>query len=701
MSDGEWESVVRVVYPTQDVDQVWPLYALDWTQPMLSDALLDPRIDMEQLNLGGMNQSSFQRVIRRGLTGGKASGATNDSFAFANRTELRVNAGSRTSLCTFFNAFPAGYWRRWTNVETVRFVAEARGAGRVLLYRSNGRGLFFPAGSVNVGGVSGDISDGVRGPDVVRSEGSSVNDWQQISVEIPMVDLMDGGFFWFDAEAAAHGSGLEVRDAAWQVPVARRTAKVRTTLSIAIATFNRAPYCLNQLKAISRAAALRERLDTVYCTDQGTDHVCDQADFDEVAKDLGHQLTYIQQRNLGGSGGFSRGMYETVEAGTSSYCLLLDDDAISEPESILRAVQFADYAFKPLLVGGGMLHLDNRTMLYTQGERFDWQRMWMKPSLELGYNHDFAAEPLRDASERHQRIDEDFNGWWMCLIPVKALKTIGLSLPVFIKFDDIEYGMRAKRAGFPTVGLPGVAVWHQAWHSKDPSRTWEEYFFVRNRWIAALLLQPDRPFKPMLFESMYGDAVLGMRFIYSAMRLRHEALRDILRGPQYIVDSFPTRLGEIRELRAGFPDAQGKPSFEDFPEAQREYVSARRHPRSRKFKAKSALKAAAASFFSREDASNAERPDLAIPAQDSYWWTWLANGHVRSALVTSPDGNSVSWLKRNDPLFRRNMVECYRLVNRILRDWKRLSAEYRAYDLPSLKTWGRIFAADKQREAKH
>ncbi|MBW3091160.1 glycosyltransferase [Bifidobacterium sp. 82T25] len=675
MSGVEWESVVRVVYPTQDIDQVWPLYALDWTQPMLSDALLDPRVDMQQLDLGGLNQSSFQRLVRRGLTGGKAAGATNASFMFVDRERIQVNAGSRTSLCTYFNAFPAGYWRRWTNVDTVRFAAEVRGEGRILLYRSNGRGLFFPAGVIAV---------------------SEAAEWQSVSAEIPMTDLMDGGFFWFDVEAARNGSGVEVRAAEWQAPVARRTAKTKTTLSIAIATFNRAPYCLNQLKAISKATALRERLDTIYCTDQGTDHVCDQPDFGIVAEELGGQLTYLQQRNLGGSGGFSRGMYETVEAGTSSYCLLLDDDAISEPEAILRAVQFADYAFKPLLVGGGMLHLDNRTMLYTQGERFDWQRMWMKPSLELGYNHDFAAEPLRDASERHQRIDEDFNGWWMCLIPVKALKTIGLSLPVFIKFDDIEYGMRAKRAGFPTVGLPGVAVWHQAWHSKDPSRTWEEYFFVRNRWISALLMQPNRPFKRMMFESMYGDAVLGMRFIYSAMRLRHEALRDILRGPQYIVDSFPTRLGEIRELRASFPDAQGKSSFEDFPEAEREYVSARRHPRSKKFQAKNAMKAAASSFFSREDASGAERPDVAIPAQDSYWWTWLANGHVRSALVTSPDGNSVSWLKRNDPLFRRNMLECYRLVKRILRDWKRLSAEYRAYDLPSLETWGKIFAVDKK-----
>ncbi|MBT1182280.1 glycosyltransferase [Bifidobacterium sp. CP2] len=664
-----WESVVRVVYPTQDVDQVWPLYALDWTQPMLSDATLEFGIDMRQLNLDGMNQSQFQRLIRRGLTGSKSTGATKATFRFVNRDELLVRAGMKTSTCTFFNAFPAGHWRRWTRVDVMRFVARAKGQGSISLNRSDGRGLLFPAGRISVDSVDG---------------------WQDIAIEIPMTDLMDGGFFWFDAEAES-GIDLHIADAAWQAPVAKRTTDGNTKLSIAITTFNRAPYCLNQLKTISKATALRERLDTIYCTDQGTDHVSDQTDYLAVADELSSQLTYIRQRNLGGSGGFSRGMYETVKHGTSAYCLLLDDDAISEPEAILRAVQFADYAIKPVLVGGGMLHLDNRTMLYTQGERFDWQRMWMKPSLELGYNHDFAAEPLRDTPERHQRIDGDFNGWWMCLIPVAAIKAVGLSLPVFIKFDDIEYGVRAKRAGFPTVCLPGVAVWHQAWHSKDPARTWEEYFFVRNRWIAALLLQPERPFNRMMLEFMYADAVLGMRFIYSGMALHHQALKDILRGPQYIVDSFPTKLAEVRELRGKYADTQTKPSFEDFPEPDREYVSARRHPTGTKYRLKKALKYVTGSMLSNENDGNAERPDMAIPAQDSYWWTWVSAGHPRSVLVTSPDGNSVAWLKRDDKLFHRNMWEGYRLVKRILRNWKRLAAQYKAADLTSMNTWAKIF----------
>lgn len=165
--------------------------------------------------------------------------------------------------------------------------------------------------------------------------------------------------------------------------------------------------------------------------------------------ELDQQLTYIRQANLGGSGGFSRGMFETLKAATSSYTMLLDDDAISEPESIIRAVQFADYCRKPTIVGGGMFHLDNRTVLYAQGEIVNRNNMRALPAVGQRYNQDYAQFPLRDQPHLHRRFDSDFNGWWMCLIPTQIMREIGLSLPVFIKYDDIEFGLRAGTPAMP------------------------------------------------------------------------------------------------------------------------------------------------------------------------------------------------------------------------------------------------------------
>lgn len=658
-----WETVMRVVYPVKDAEQTLPLYAIDWARPHAAETTLDSRIDMRRLEFGSMNQSTLQRLLRGA---GSSTGVTCDSFSITGRMSLTLNDRGHMSGCTFFNAFPASYWRRWTAVKTVRFTVSIVGNAKISVFRSTGRGLIYPVAER-----------------VVQTEDSAVS----VCVDVPMVGLMDGGYFWFDAESL--DGPVTVTDAAWAVPRSARTAEHDTSMSIAITTFNRAAYCMNQLRAIAGSSALRKRLDTVYCTDQGSDLVCEQEGFTEVSADLGKQLTYIQQANLGGSGGFSRGMYETVKAGDSDFVLLLDDDAVSEPESILRSIQFSDYTIRPVLVGGGMFHLDNRTMLYTQGERINPQRMWMYPSKSMGYNHDFSVEPLRDSPDRHQRIDEDFNGWWMCLIPVAVMRKIGLSLPVFIKFDDIEYGLRAGKAGFPTVCLPGVAVWHQAWHDKDPARSWEEYFTERNRWIAALLTYPDTPPR-MLLETLYGDASLGLRFVYSAMALHHMALKDIMRGPQYLVDCLPTKLGEVRELRAQYPDAQVEDSFEAFPEPVGEVKSPKNHPSTMKSRYKAAVGLIAASFVRNVDPDKAMRPDAAISARDAAW-TWLAFDHVNSALVTTADGNGVAWLKRDNKRFRQGMLEGYRLTRRILRNWRRLSAQYRAYGISSMETWARIF----------
>ena len=390
-------------------------------------------------------------------------------------------------------------------------------------------------------------------------------------------------------------------------------------------------------------------------------------------------------------------MYETVKAGRSDYVLLPDDDAVSEPESILRAVQFEDYAVKPLLVGGAMFHLDNRTVLYTQGERINPSRMWNMPSAGLDYNFDFAASPLRDAPERHQRVDSDYNGWWMCLIPVAVLREIGLSQPFFIKFDDIEFCLRARRHGCPTVCLPGVAVWHQAWHDKDPTRGWEEYFIQRNRWISALLCFPDHPPR-MLLENLRWDASVSLRFLYSALALHTMGLKDILKGPEYIARSLPVKLDEVKSLRAQFDDAQVKSSFEDFPEPAGEMSShgKRRESLTMKDYYKAVLgllgRCAAAGFAggAKRKQGHPSRPDIAVPAKDASW-AGIALHNLDSALLTAPDGNTVAWVRRDDRRARQGMLENARLTRTILKNWKKLAREYADYDMASLSSWEHIF----------
>lgn len=664
-SAPQWQAVSRVVYPVLDQDLTMPLYAVEWTRPHMGEGTLDPHKDFVSLDFAQMTKTEFRSLLEDTAHAQPADGAHN-VFRVNGRASLTVLAGRHASLCTFFNAFPAGYWRRWTRVDAVQFSARVRGRGTIMLFRSSGRGLFEPAGTIDVNAPTRATT---------------------VHADLAMTGLMDGGFFWFDAKAG-DSDDLTIEDAAWSVPVEARCGG-DGTLSIAITTFNRAPYCLNQLRAIAGDTNVRGRLDTIYCTDQGTDLVRDEPGFATVAKDLGSQLTYVRQRNMGGSGGFARGMYETVKAGKSDYTLLLDDDAISEPESIMRAVQFADYCTRPTIVGGGMFHLDNRTMLYTLGERYNRASYWTQPAAGLEYNHDFATQPLRDSPKLHRRADSDFNGWWMCLIPTQIMREIGLAQPLFIKFDDVDYGLRAEDHGYHTVCLPGVAVWHQAWHAKDPSRTWEGYYLYRNHWICSLL-HCTKPSWHFLYGMLFDDAKAGVELVYSAMHLHHLALRDIMRGPDYIADTLATKLSDVRKAREGFPDSATTRNRDDFPTPKAEYI-ANMKPRPSMIDVRlQAMKTIAKAFVSRGNGMRDTQPDLLIPSRDA---SWPAYASVNSAVVTSPDGDSVAWLRRDSKLYRQQTMRGLFLAKELLKRWESLAKEYQNSDMASFEAWAKVFEA--------
>lgn len=62
--------------------------------------------------------------------------------------------------------------------------------------------------------------------------------------------------------------------------------------------------------------------------------------------------------------------------------------------------------------------------------------------------------------------------------------------------------------------------------------------------------------------------------------------------------------------------------------------------------------------------------------------------------MTTPDGQGVSWVKRDDDLARRGMTENARLTVTIMKNWKKLSRLYRNYDMASCDVWEKIFAAN-------
>lgn len=589
------------------------------------------------------------------------------------RTSLRVASGERTSLASYFNAFPASYWQRWTAVDRVRLRVATRGGGTVLVYRSTAQGV----------------------PQRVASE--AVSGEAQTIVELPVTSFGDGGWYWFDLVAGS--DDLVLLDGAWETDVApERTAGA----SIGITTLNKAAYCVETLGAIAGDAALSELVDRIYVVDQGSELLSEHPAFPEVAGELGDRLRVIRQANLGGSGGFARSMYETVEADESGALIVLDDDVTIEPESIARAIRFSRFTVRPVLVGGHMFDLLNRPVLHAFAETIESVPFVWRAQPHDEVPHDFRHSNLRQTRWMHARMDADYNGWWFCLIPVEVLRAAGYALPAFIKWDDAEYSVRASGLGYPTVTLPGAALWHVSWLDKDDAIDWQAYFHARNRFVAALLHSPHPGGGSITQDSQRWDLRHLLAMQYYPIELRHRALREILSGPEHMRAELPTILGTLRAIAKDFPEktvlrgadapapVQGKRVFHS---TDGRPAKGPRGPRLVFFTIRMVLR----QTLTKPKPEFVRAPQIEVSKRDG---TWFRLPKFDSALVSTADGSGKVRYTRDPRTFRRLLRESRRLHRQLKRRWPELSRSYRDAlpDMTSAAGWEPLFFAGEQRE---
>jgi galactofuranosylgalactofuranosylrhamnosyl-N-acetylglucosaminyl-diphospho-decaprenol beta-1,5/1,6-galactofuranosyltransferase len=628
-----WQTIHRVVFPSDKDTEVMALYL---------DADTWAEVDEQPVRL--TDRAHVNDVVGR------------ESF--------RVRPGRRVSFATYFNAFPASYWQRWTDVDSVKLTVRTSGPGTVLIYRSNARGAQQRIDSRTVSGEA-----------------------QLVDIVLPITNFGDGGWYWFDLVAG--DKELILDGASWATD---RQQITPGKASVAITTFNRPDYCLEVIRALNSEEQLSTDLDRVFVIDQGTDKVSEQPDYEAVAAGYGDRLAVIEQANLGGSGGFSRGMIEALDRPESEYVLLLDDDVVLEPEGVLRAVQFARYCRTPTIVGGHMFDMHDRSVLHAFAEVVDLSIfMWGAASKELA-EHDFRNANLRQSPVLHQRADSDYNGWWMSMIPLSIVREIGLAIPVFIKWDDSEYSLRARDHGYPTVSLPGAAVWHVSWQDKDDTTDWQAYFHARNRWIAALLHSPMKRGGRYVRESLVLDLKHLLQMQYYPAQLRHNALNDVLSGPAGLHASMATKLAEARAIAADYPEMtvirdvatmplpiQNKPDYSDAPQ---------KGPKGRRLYTWLLSNVARHTLKKPSPSLVGERPQVDLTNDEARWWRV---SYFDSALVSTADGTGKTHFRRNSREFRRRLRQSILLHRKLRSNWPRLAEEYRAalQQLTSREEWER------------
>jgi galactofuranosylgalactofuranosylrhamnosyl-N-acetylglucosaminyl-diphospho-decaprenol beta-1,5/1,6-galactofuranosyltransferase len=579
------------------------------------------------------------------------------------RTRLVVREGGSASLQAYFNAFPAAYWQESTALAGVRLEVRTEGRGTVTVSRSNGSGESSVVERRTVDGAA-----------------------TLSSFDLPLAGFDSGGWYWFALEAGT--GGLRLESGEWR---AEEIAGVADTMSVVITTFNRPRSAVELLESLGADDVVARAIDRIFLVDQGTQRVAHERGFAQAAGAHGSRLVPITQPNLGGSGGFSRGMVELLRRRESDFLVLLDDDISLEPESLLRALQFARYATKPTIVGGHMFDLNAPLTLHAFGEVVDPKTFNWGPPDPAHQRHDFAAAALGETAWLHARPAVHFNGWWMCLIPRVILEDVGLSMPYFIKWDDAEYGLRAAERGYPTVSLPGSAVWHVSWLDKDDSRDWQSFFHSRNRVISALLHSPARFGGTLVLESLGLDLKHLLFMQYYAVRLRQEAIRDVLAGPAALEDALRSRLPWARRVAADYDEMRVIGSDADL-EGGRSRDTDSSESRPSKLRLVGWV-ARTVTRHLRQVPPGADRTPVRLTRATARWWRVPNYDDV---LVPLADGSGSALYRRNPARFRSQLAESIRLHARLLRRWRSLRAQYRAEAEPlsSLAAWERYLALD-------
>ncbi|MEV5647830.1 glycosyltransferase [Nocardia sp. NPDC052254] len=615
----------------------------------------EPTPDIEPI----VHRAPGRLVLARGIFTGPAPKISDELYAVVKgkshreRMSLRLEKGAHAHTNTYFGRFAASYWQRWTTVTEVEVSLRVAvgDRARVRLAASDIAGHRRIIDSADVD------SDGV------------------VVLRAPLDQYVDGGSLWLEFDAV--GGELAISELAWTAPAPERIRPV----AIAICTFNRAEDCAHTIAALASDGEVLNALDRVYVVDQGTDLVSDRELFQQTEPRFGDKLRYIRQPNLGGAGGFTRGLYEVSAEDSFSGAehadvILMDDDILCEPETVLRLNAFANLTVEPTLVGAQMLFLLNPDYLNVGAEEVHLH--------ELRHGQK-VPKALRNTSmlkrNQERRVDAGYNAWWTCLIPAEVIARIGLPMPIFFQWDDVEYGVRAREAGFVTVTLPNAAVWHADFYWKDFD-DWARYFSMRNSLIVSSIhadLDPKAVTRKLFRE--IAEYLVGMQ--YGLAHTTLQGIEDFLQGPKVLADGGIDALAAARTSRGDYGETKKHPAA-TAPVRQSD-IQMRRAGGEPSRPLLVLVKRAIAQWTGRT-----QHGVVGVTREDAHWWHLALFDHV---VVTDASQSGVRIRQRDKEKARALLLRTWRVLRRLRRDLPKVSGQYRAAqsDLISRENWARLY----------
>lgn len=417
---------------------------------------------------------------------------------------------------TYFNALSVGKFKRYTVAQSFILHLELKGSAcRVVPTRGD---------SYTVSPVKMEES---------AAECHASEDWVAFDMVLNPKD--DDVLVAFEVET--EGS-VKIRNSFYQAEV--DDALIRPVeLSVATTTFKKEAYILSTVKR------LKERI-----LDSDEDiaehfymHVVDNGKTLTAEQIESPHVFLHPNPNVGGAGGFTRGMIEAMDQDpVATHVLLMDDDVVVSPESVIRTyniLRIVKDEYRRALVSGTMMQNENPSFCFEDYAFWTNAGACVRAKPRVNAEH-FPSIVLRECQEMRPDIKgyddqaQTYAAWWFCAIPMDVIKENGLPLPIFVRLDDVEYGMRCK---CPIITMNGICLWHDAFEFRY-NYVQERYQSVRN----ALIIKAVTGVGGLAWvgvpnEDGYSLAGMFMEhdlstYNYQAAELVVQALEDYIAGPE-------------------------------------------------------------------------------------------------------------------------------------------------------------------------
>ena len=409
-----------------------------------------------------------------------------------------LEAGEELCTDTYMNMLDIGAWEKYTTIRKFIFSCRLHGKGTISLVHRE-KDMEKKITEVSYG-------------DGICESGAHL---EALTLQIELPEEIRSGMIFFclkaETETQLYRANFYTED-----PPDRMIS-----LSLVICTYKRKESLEENLDHIRKDPELRK----LFQEKRFIVRVVDNAK--ELSDSYGKGIRVYPNENTGGSGGFSRGMEESVKEKKlyqTSHVILMDDDVKLQVESLHRLYALLShirpkYAQEP--VAGRMFRLDRREIQYTAAE------IWNGGDLRhIGWNQDMTVKENLPSMNNNEGAE--YGGWWFACYPIEYVEK-NRPLPFFLHCDDVEYGLR--HGGTPII-LNGIQVWHETYEYRQSPVT--AYYDTRNTLIVNAMIGKLPPKEIVLGEWKRKISEAHVQGDYLLERMHILGLMDAAKGKKYL-----------------------------------------------------------------------------------------------------------------------------------------------------------------------